>query len=139
MTGYLLDTNVVSELRRGTNANPNVTAWFVDHRDSEMWLSVLVLGELRRGEALIARRDPSAGQVIGAWVDSVVLDYSDRLLPVTVEIAGRWGVLSVPNPIPAVDGLLAATAIEHGLTLVTRNVADIERTGVHWHNPFEAT
>lgn len=139
MSGFLLDTNVISELRRGSNTHASVATWFADHRDCEMWLSVLVLGELRRGVALIARRDPDAAASIRTWVDSVVLDYRDRVLPVTVEIASRWGLLPVPDPVPVLDGLLAATAIEHGLTLVTRNVTDIERTGVSWVDPFAGT
>jgi toxin FitB len=136
VTGFLLDTNVVSELRKRDRANEGVLHWFGDRSHIELWLSVLVIGELRRGVESIRRRDPAAGQLIGTWLDSVTTDYADRILPVTQVVAERWGALSVPDPMPVVDGLLAATAIEHDLTLVTRNVSDVARTEVKVVNPF---
>lgn len=137
MTGFLLDTNVVSALRKRDPANKAVVDWFAGHRDDEFWLSALVVGELRRGVELVARRDVDASRVLREWLASVVDDFDDRILPVTTAIAQRWAVLSTPDPLPVIDGLLAATALEHGLTLVTRNVADVARTGVPWVNPFE--
>ena len=137
MTGFLLDTNVVSELRKRERANANLRRWLDEQSGAELWLSVLVVGELRRGVELIARREKQAASKLRAWLDSTVKDYADRILPVTVGICERLALLSVPDPVPTVDGLLAATAIEHGLTLVTRNLADVARTGVSVVNPFE--
>lgn len=139
MSGFLLDTNVISEQRKGQRTNPGVSRWFHDHLDDEMWLSVLVVGELRRGVALLERRDAAAAGVIGSWLDSVVEDYHDRILPVTAQVAERWALLGVPNPVSEIDGLLAATALEHSLTLVTRNVNHVKRTGVGFVNPFLET
>ena len=139
MTGFLLDTNVVSELRKRERADANVLRWLDENAESELWLSVLVVGELRRGVELIARRDKKAASKLRDWLDATVKDYADRILPITVEICERWALLAVPDPVPVVDGLLAATAIEHDLTLVTRNIADVDRTGVPVVNPFVAS
>lgn len=136
MSRFLLDTNVVSELRKRDRADPNVRAWLKDNVDAEFWLSTLVVAELRRGVELIDRRDPAAGATLRAWLESTVADYADRILPVTVALGQRWAALSVPDPLPVIDGLMAATALEHDLTLVTRNVDDVERTGVTFVNPF---
>ena len=139
MTGFLLDTNVVSELRKRERADANVLRWLDEHAESELWLSVLVVGELRRGVELIARRDKKTASKLRDWLDATVKDYADRILPIDVEICERWALLSVPDPVPVVDGLLAATVIEHDLTLVTRNIADVDRTGVPVVNPFVAS
>ncbi len=136
MSGFLLDTNVVSEMRKGTRADLYLRRWFSDHTDAELWLSVLVVGELRRGIELIRRRDESAATALQAWLESMLRDFSDRVLPVTIAISQRWALISVPDPVPVVDGLLAATAIEHGLALVTRNTGDVMRTGVEHVDPF---
>jgi hypothetical protein len=136
VTGLLIDTNVVSELRKGDRAERSVRAWFDRERATEMWLSVLTVGELRRGGALIERRDPDAGASIDAWLDSLVADYEDRILPITERIAERWALITVPDPLPVLDALLAATAIEHDLVLATRNTEDVERSGVRLVNPF---
>ncbi|MDO8390416.1 MAG: type II toxin-antitoxin system VapC family toxin [Actinomycetota bacterium] len=135
--GFLLDTNVVSELRKRDRHDARVRAWFDQHRDDEFWLSVLVVGELARGVQLIARRDAPAAEALRAWLDSVTTEFADRILPVTMPISLRWAALCVPDPLPVIDGLLAATALEHGLTLVTRNVADVARSGVPFVNPFD--
>lgn len=135
-TRFLLDTNVVSELRKKDRADPRVRRWLDDHEGSEFWLSVLVVGEIQRGIELIGRRDKRSARALQLWLDSVIEDYGDRILSVTVAVAQRWALISVPDPVPVVDGLLAATALEHDLTLATRNVADIARTGVNAVNPF---
>lgn len=134
--GFLLDTNVVSELRKRHRADPNLLRWFARNEAAEFWLSVLVVGELRRGVELIRRRDEVSAARLTTWFDSLMDDYADRVLPVTVAIAERWARITTPDPAPAVDGLLAATALEHGLVLVTRNVSDVARTGVPVVDPF---
>ena len=134
--GFLIDTNVVSELRKGERADAGVRAWFDEHKADQLWLSVLVVGELRRGVELLRRRDEEAGTRLSDWLDTVTHDFDDRIIPVTTEVAERWAVLDVPDPVPVVDGLLAATALERDLVLVTRNTADVERTGVAVVNPF---
>ena len=138
MSGFLLDTNIISELRKKDRADARVQEWFDRNNDAELWLSVLVVAELRRGIELRRRRDKIAASTLWAWLESLVIDHRDRILPVTIEIAQRWGVLSVPDPLPWIDGLLAATALEHALTLATRNTDDVIRTGVALVNPFAA-
>lgn len=137
-TGYLLDTNVVSELRKGKRADANVRKWFEDHVAGELWLSALVVGELHRGVELLRRRDQEAGERLADWLATITGDFGDRILPVTTEVCERWALLNVPDPLPVIDGLLAATALEQNLVLVTRNVSDIERTGVAIVDPFAA-
>ena len=135
-TGYLLDTNVVSEPRK-QRPNPGVVGWFEDHARDDFYLSALVIGEVRQGIELLRPRDESRALVIEQWLENLVSEYDDRILPVTVAVAEEWGRInaSAQRP-PASDALIAATAKVHGLVLVTRNVVDIERTGVTWENPF---
>jgi predicted nucleic acid-binding protein len=133
---FLIDTNVISELRKGHRANPHVTAWLGRQNDDQLFLSVLVVGELRRGIERIARRDKAAAMALEAWLNRVVHAHEDRILPVNLEVAQAWGRLNVPDPLPVMDSLLAATAHVHGLTVVTRNSADFQRTGVPTLNPF---
>jgi len=136
--GFLLDTNVVSELRKRSRADVGLLAWLADNQSEEFWLSVLVVGELRRGVELVRRRDDVSAAVLAHWLESVAADYGDRILPVTIGICEQWARITVPDPLPVVDGLLAATAIEHDLVLVTRNVADVGRAPVRVVNPFAA-
>jgi toxin FitB len=136
VSGFLLDTNVVSELRKAKRANAGVLSWMDTHLDDELWLSVLVIGELRRGVELIRRRDAPAATALQTWLERLLDQYADRILPVTIRIAERWAQITVPGPVPIIDGLLAATAIEHELTLVTRNVTDVATTGATVVNPF---
>ena len=133
---WLIDTNVLSELRKGPRADAGVTQWFADVADDAIFTSVLVLGELRRGVELVRRRDEVAATSLERWLDEMVGRFPERVLPVDDAVADRWGRLNVPNLVPAIDGLLAATALVHGLTLVTRNVSDVASTGVAVHNPF---
>ena len=137
-TGFLIDTNVVSELRRGARADAGVRAWFEQHSTDSLWLSALVIGELRRGVELLRRREAKAGRSLDRWLQSLTADFDDRILPVTREVCEKWAMLNVPDPVPVIDGLLAATALVHDLALVTRNAADVERTGVELVNPFTA-
>ena len=136
MSGFLLDTNVVSELRKAKRADAGVRRWMDANVTAELWLSVLVIGELRRGVELIRRRDIAAATSLDTWLDGLLDQYADRVLPVTTRVAERWARITVPDAVSIIDGLLAATAIEHGLILVTRNVGDVASTGVASLNPF---
>jgi predicted nucleic acid-binding protein len=133
---YLLDTNVISELRKGERADPNVTAWFADLADEEAFLSVLTIGEIRRGIENVRRRDPDSAAALDSWLGRLAEAYRERILPVDRAVAEEWGRMSVPNPLPVVDGLLAATAKVLGLTFVTRNVADVKYADVELLDPF---
>jgi len=134
---YLIDTDVLSELRKGPRGNENVRVWISSVADEEMYLSVLVVGEIRRGIDVIRRRDARKAAALEHWLRRLIVDHGERLLPIDVAIADEWGRLSAARSSPVVDTLLAATARVHGLTLATRNVRDIAWTGVSFVNPFE--
>jgi predicted nucleic acid-binding protein len=133
---YLLDTNVISELRKGRRANSEVSAWFADLAAEEIFLSVLTIGEIRRGIECVRRRDPDAAAALDRWLALLSEAHGDRILPIDRAITEEWGRMNVPDPLPVIDGLLAATARVLGLTLVTRNVADVNGTGVELLDPF---
>jgi predicted nucleic acid-binding protein len=114
---YLVDTNILSEVRKGPRCNPGVSAWFAGVASEEIFLSALTLGELRKGIENIRRRDEPAARALEAWLQDLVATYSGRVLPVGHAIAERWGRFNAPHPLPVLDGLLAATAKVHGLTL----------------------
>ncbi|HYQ79262.1 MAG TPA: type II toxin-antitoxin system VapC family toxin [Solirubrobacterales bacterium] len=133
---YLLDTNVISELRKGERAEPSVTAWFAGVAEEEIFLSVLTIGEIRRGIESVRRRDPDSAAVLDRWLALLSEAHGDRVLSIDRAIVEEWGRMNVPDPLPVVDGLLAATARVLGLTLVTRNVADVKGTGVELLDPF---
>ncbi len=132
---WLVDTSVLSELRKGVRAHAGIRAWFADAHEAELFTSVLVLGEIRRGIESIRRRDAPSALALEQWLNRLASDFAERALPVDARVADRWGNLNVADPIPTVDGLLAATALEHDLILVTRNVRDVERTGVRILDP----
>lgn len=133
---FLLDTNIISELRKRDRAHPNVTRWVALTPVVEIGTSVIVLAEIRRGIELKRRRDPDQARSLDRWFGQMRSRLGDRVLPVDEPIADAWAVLDVPDPLPLVDGLLAATAKVHGLTLVTRNIGDFIRTGVSVLDPF---
>jgi predicted nucleic acid-binding protein len=134
---FLLDTNVVSELRKSA-PHPHVLTWQRRHAHADAYISTLVVGEIRQGIERMRHRDPKHGDALERWLDGLVRAYQDRILPVTIEVAQQWGRLNVPpQPPPIIDGLMAATAMVHRLTLVTRTIADVARTGVALLNPFE--
>jgi toxin FitB len=133
---YLLDTNVISELRKGESCDPNVRAWFLPIPVEELFVSVLTIGEIRRGIESIRFRDQPTARVLELWLRQLVSSYEDRILPVDQEVAERWGEMNVPDPLPVMDGLIAATAGVHDLTVATRNTKDVARTGVPFVNPF---
>ena len=132
---YLLDTCVLSELRK-PNGNRGVAIWVAGIRPDEAFLSVLTLGEIRRGIELHRAKDARAAGALERWLLGLEAHYAERILPITAAIADRWGRLSLTRPIPVSDGLIAATGLEHRLTVVTRNVLNFERSGVNTLNPF---
>ncbi len=132
---WLVDTNILSELRKGDRAHERIRAWFADAREEELFTSVLVLGEVRRGIESIRRRNVPSALALDQWLVRLSTSFNDRVLPVDAEVADRWGALNVPDPVPTVGGLLAATALVHDLTLVTRNVRDVAGTGVRLLDP----
>lgn len=134
---YLIDTNVISELRKRERANPLVLDWFRRRQPQELFLSVLTLGELRHGIERVRRRDPDAAFALGRWLDRILDRFGDRILDVNRSVAERWGHTGIPDPLPDVDALIAATALIHDLVVVTRNVKHIAPTGVRCFNPFE--
>ena len=138
MTGILVDTNVLSELRKGRRADVNVTRWYQGVDDAELYLSVLVLGEVRCGVERVRRRDGPAAIALERWLDRLVTRYSTQILPVDESVADAWGRLDAHHTLPAIDGLLAATALAHDLTLATRNTKDVARAGARVVNPFVA-
>jgi toxin FitB len=134
--GFLLDTNVLSEVRR-KRPDPNVQAWLAAVPEAELYVSVLVVGEIRQGIERLRRRDRSQALVFETWLSALVRGYADRIIPVTAEVAEEWGRMNVPDPLPVIDGLMAATAKLRGWTFVTRNVADLAGCGARLLNPFE--
>lgn len=135
---YLIDTNVISEVRKGRRCDPLVAAWYRRVSEDELYLSVLVVGEIRQGIERLRVRNPSRATALDAWLQELRQSFSDRLLPIDERVAETWGRLNARDAFPVVDSLLAATAEAHGLILVTRNTKDIERSGVRCINPFEA-
>jgi hypothetical protein len=133
---FLVDTNIVSELRKGRAMDARVRAWDLATGDDDKFVSVLTLGEIRRGIERIRRRDVRQAHALDRWLRVLVRDYADRILPVDAEVADAWGRLDDRPTLPVIDALLAATALVHGLTLATRNVRDVARTGVATVNPF---
>lgn len=134
---FLIDTNIISEIRKGARCNPGVARWWADVAEGDLWLSTLILGEVRKGIELARRRDPDKASALEAWLGEVVAGFGDRLLPVDASVADEWGRMSAIRPVPVIDALLAATAKANGLTLVTRNGADVAGLGVEVLNPFE--
>jgi hypothetical protein len=132
---WLLDTNIVSELRKGDRAEIRLRSWFAQVADDELFTSVLVLGEIRRGIESIRRRDQPAALALEQWLIRMATGFGERVLPIDARVADRWGALNVPDPVPTVDGLLAATALVHDLTLVTRNIKHVAGTGVRTFDP----
>ena len=136
MNGCLLDTNVLSELRKGQRGDAAVREWFAETASGELFLSVLVLGEIRQGIERIRRRDPAQARALEKWLSWIATEFQDRLLPVDEKVADQWGRLGLQQPVPVLDALLAATALAHGLTMVSRDEAGFRNTGVPVINPF---
>ena len=132
---YLLDTVVLSELRK-KERNVGVTAWIVEKRDSTLFISVISIGEIIRGINLQMKVNPNFAQALRLWLEQLILAYGDKILPVDGRIARRWGDLSAQIGNAGVDILLAATALEHDLAVVTKNEKHFLNTGVRVINPW---
>jgi len=134
---YLLDTNVISELRKGGRANHGVTAFFATLAAEDIYLSVVTIGEIRRGlENVRARGDREQAGRLEAWLDKVVTDFSDRILEFDLDCAQVWGKLMSPHPQHPIDKQIAAIALIYDLTVVTRNTDDFVSSSVRSLNPF---
>ena len=131
---YLVDTNVVSEARRGT---PAAISWLRGVDPLSVHLSALTLGEIMRGIALKQKSDPKAAGHLTEWLRKLRHDHAERILPITDQIAVEWGRIAALRPRGDIDGLIAATAIVHDLIVVTRNVGDFEDTGASVINPWD--
>ncbi len=134
---YLIDTNIISEVRKGPRCDPNVASWYEKIEDASLYLSVLVIGEIRKGIERIRPKDNAQANAIEKWLQAVDKAFGERILPVDRAVANEWGRLNASRPLPVIDGLLAATAKTHRMTLVTRNTADIAGLDVYIINPFE--
>jgi len=135
---YLLDTNVISEARK-RRPDAHVMAFFDAVSSADVFISVLTIGEIRIGIERLRRKDANQANALDEWLAGLRATYADRIAGVDASIAEEWGRLNAPDPVPVIDGLLAATARCRGWTLVTRNTADLARSGVRLVNPFEPT
>ena len=135
---YLLDTNIISELRKGAVCDRHVAAWYALVADEDLFLSTLVLGEIRKGVELARPKNPGKAAALEAWLEQVVAGFAGRVLGIDGAVADLWGRMSAIRTIPVIDGLLAATAATAGLTLVTRNDRDIAGLGATVLNPFRS-
>ncbi len=135
---YLIDTNVISEVRKGARCDANVSAWYASISSEDIFLSTLVLGEIRKGVELARPRDPAKAAALERWLRDVKAAFNGRVLGIDDAVADQWGRMSAIRPIAAIDGLLAATALTRGLTLVTRNETDVAGLGASVLNPFRA-
>lgn len=132
---FLLDTNVISEIRRGRDSN--VRAWAGKVDDVDLHLSVMTVGEIRKGTEMLRGRDPSRADMFASWLAELHTRFADRIVPVDTRVAEAWGQLNATKPRNTVDSLIAATARVHDLTVVTRNTGDFEGCGVLLVNPWE--
>jgi toxin FitB len=135
---YLIDTNVISEIRKRDRCDPLVAAWYASIDEKSIYLSVLVLGEIRRGIERIRPTDPAQARALEAWLSQVTELFGVRILPVDQAVADAWGRMGAGRPLATIDSLLAATAKVNRMTLVTRNAPDVAGLDVPVLNPFES-
>ena len=134
---YLIDTNIISEVRKGRRCDPNVASWYEKIEDASLYLSVLVVGEIRKGIERIRPKDTVQAYAIENWLIAVDKTFGERILPIDRAVANEWDRLNASRPLPVIDGPLAATAKIHHMSLVTRNIAEIPDLDVQFLNPFE--
>lgn len=135
-SGYLIDTDVLSEIGKGERCDRRVAAWFESVDEKDLRLSVLVLGEIRKGIELLRPRDLGRAATIDRWLSQITGGFADRILPIDGSVANLWGQLAAQRTLPVIDGLLAATALAHDLVLATRNIKDFADSGARLLNPF---
>ncbi|MBM3569078.1 MAG: type II toxin-antitoxin system VapC family toxin [Alphaproteobacteria bacterium] len=136
---YLIDTNVVSEVRKGRACDANVAAWYAELDDDDLYLSVLAVGEVRNGIERLRRRDRHQAERLEQWLVELTRAFGPRILGIDRAVAEAWGRMAAIRPVPAIDGLMAATAMVHDLTLATRNLADVAGLGAKAVNPWAVT
>jgi toxin FitB len=136
---YVIDTNVISEIRKGSHCDPVVAHWWAGISEDQLYLSALVVGEIREGVELARARDPQKAAVLERWLGEVTGAFGDRIMPVSTDVAEEWGRMNAIRPVPVINALLAATAKVNGFTLVTRNEADVAGLGAEVLNPFKPT
>jgi predicted nucleic acid-binding protein len=134
---FLLDTNILSELRKGALCNPNVSNWAANESTQAHYISVLSLGEIRKGIELLRKKSPEKCTPLENWLKKLHSDYANCTIAITAEISERWGELSSRRSLPVIDSLIVATALEFGLTLATRNTKDFDGLGIPIVNPFQ--
>ena len=134
---WLVDTNIISEVRKGARCHLAVAAWWSGVEDRDLFLSTLTIGEIRRGVEAVRTRDPDKARALEAWLQAIMQAFGPRILGIDAAVAESWGRISAIRSVPVVDALLAATASVHGLALVTRNATDVAGLGVRVLNPFE--
>ena len=136
LKGFLLDTNILSELRKANRCDAGVRDWIEGTPADELYVSVLVLGDIRQGVERIRMRDPAQARALEKWLQSLPPEFADRILPVDERVADQWGRLGLLQPVPTLDAFLAATALVHDLTMVSHDEKGFRRTGVRMINPF---
>ena len=134
---FILDTDFVSEARKGSRANAGMMRWLSSVAAEDLYLSVLVIGKIRQCIEGLRGRDPIQADHLEVWLSGLRRRYADRILPIDLEIAEEWGRMNAPDPISSRDGLMAATAKVRNMTFVTRNTSDVARTGVRLLDPFD--
>ena len=134
---YLIDTNIISEVRKGARCDANVAQWYDSIDDAAIYLSVLVLGEIRKGVERARTTDPDQARALEKWLVTVRGSFAERILPIDQAVADEWGRMTAKRPVSTVDALLAASAKVHGMTLATPNLSDVIGLGAKVINPFE--
>lgn len=134
---YLIDTDIICEIRKGAKCNANVAAWYASIDDSEIYLSALAVGEIRKGIERARRQDPPQARALEKWLTAVAEAFAERILPIDQLVTEEWGRMVASRPVSAIGALLAATAKVHAMTLVSRHIAAVADLGADLLNPFE--
>ena len=134
---HLIDTNIISEVRKGERCDPHVAEWYESIADADIYLSVLVVGEIRKGIERARPNNPAQASALEKWLTDVVRSFAERILPIDQVVADEWGRMSAKRSLSTIDALLAATAKVNGMTFATRNMSDVVNLGVPVVNPFD--